>query len=487
MSRRPLSRYGVFLSACVLFLIFYHRFPPQTLSKSSGRVFYVSPQGKNSNPGTREKPFATPGYGSRKLHTGDTLVILPGRYILSHYDDDIIKPQISGNREDWIIIRGEKDKNGKRPVLIGKDNLLAAIELGGRKFIQIEALEITSEIDVPYSGGLREGIDAGGSGGGAVSDILIRDVEIHHVEEGAINFSGDMENVTLENFSIHHTGGTGIGAPSSEGAGGWKNVLIRDCHVRYAGYFYQGNEQPSPWDRPDGIGMEESDGPVEISYCAFEHNRGDGVDLKSKKSVVHHTIIANNAADSLKFWGDGSRAENVLIYGDGDGNPENGPWASIVIETEKPGKFEFVNVTVDENETRGNYPVYMQIDGKVPITVLMRNCIIAHGYSEIFMGDSVTLMAEYNLFYRAGNPDEAVIHVNGKDYFPENIPLLGKGNISKEPFFVKRAWGNAGDYHLQSNSPAKDSGTIENAPKTDLQNRERPAGVNADMGAYEQE
>lgn len=477
---------AVLFAVCILFPLFFRSFLALSVSKSRGRAFYVSPQGENSNTGTREKPFATPGYGSRKLRAGDTLVILPGTYVLSHYDDDIIKPQASGNMEGWIIIRGEKDKNNKRPVLKGKDNLLAAIELGGRKFIQIEGLEITSEVDIPYSGGLREGIDAGGSGG-AVSDILIRDVEIYHVEEGAINFSGDMENVTLENFSIHHTGGTGIGAPSPEGASGWKNVVIKNGTVGYAGYFYQGKEQASPWDRPDGIGMEESEGPVEIAHCVFEHNRGDGVDMKSKKSTVHHTLIANNMADSLKFWGDGSRAENVLIYGDGDGNPENGPWASIVIETEKPGKFEFVNVTVDENETRENYPVYMQIDGKVPITVLMRNCIIAHGYSEIFMGNSVTLTAEYNLFYRNGALDEAVIHVNGKDYFPEDVPFFGEGNISKEPFFVKRAWGSAGDYHLQNNSPAKNSGTTENAPITDLENKERPAGGSIDMGAYEQE
>ena len=46
-------------------------------------------------------------------------------------------------------------------------------------------------------------------------------------------------------------------------------------------------------------------------------------------------------------------------------------------------------------------------------------------------------------------------------------------------------WGYPGDYHLQSSSPAIDSGTAVDAPDTDLDYNSKPAGNGADMGAYE--
>lgn len=74
---------------------------------SGGAVYYVAPNGNNSNPGTRERPWATPGYGSRQLRPGDTLIILGGRYVLREYDADIITPP-SGTATAWITIKGEK-------------------------------------------------------------------------------------------------------------------------------------------------------------------------------------------------------------------------------------------------------------------------------------------------------------------------------------------------------------------------------------------
>ncbi len=106
-----------------------------------GRTFYVAPHGDNTNPGTRDRPWATPGYGSRQLAPGDTLIILGGRYTLSEYDADIITPP-SGTAQAWITIRGEE---GNCPVLAGRDNLATAIDLSGVQYVRIENLEITHD------------------------------------------------------------------------------------------------------------------------------------------------------------------------------------------------------------------------------------------------------------------------------------------------------------------------------------------------------
>lgn len=104
-------------------------------------TYYVSPTGSNSDTGTVSQPWATPGYGSRKLQPGDTLIILGGQYVLSLFGIDDIVPR-SGTSGAWITIKGEA---GKRPVLAGRDDLYAAVILSGRSYIRLENLEITHD------------------------------------------------------------------------------------------------------------------------------------------------------------------------------------------------------------------------------------------------------------------------------------------------------------------------------------------------------
>ena len=85
-------------------------------------VILSAPNGSDSNPGTSDRPWATPG---------DTLIILCGRYTLSEYEADVITLP-SGTA--WVTIRGEE---GNRPVLVGRDNLLTAINLSGIQNLEI--------------------------------------------------------------------------------------------------------------------------------------------------------------------------------------------------------------------------------------------------------------------------------------------------------------------------------------------------------------
>ena len=109
-------------------------------SEKPGRVLYVSPDGSDDNPGTEARPWATPGYGSRQLRAGDTLIIRAGRYVLTRYDEDVLWPQASGTAKAWITIRGEK---GARPVLAGGDDLAMAVCLRGVEYVRLENLEIS--------------------------------------------------------------------------------------------------------------------------------------------------------------------------------------------------------------------------------------------------------------------------------------------------------------------------------------------------------
>ncbi len=451
---------------------------------ASGTTYYVSTSGNDANTGLKGSPWRTPGFASKQLHVGDTLIIRQGEYVMDEYYTDMITPENSGTASNWITIMGEK---GKRPVLKASNNLLATISFNQKSYLKFKNLKITSLIDNPYSGGVRVGIDAGGASGESSynNHIIFKNIDIYDTEQGGINFSGNINDVVMDKLIIHHVGGNAIAAPSAYGGLGWQNVLIKNSRVSYAGYFMDGMRQVSDWSRPDGIGMEVSNGPLTIRNSVFQHNRGDGIDSKSKNTYIYNTIIANNTSDSLKLWGGGSKVKNVLIYGDGDSNADNGPWSSITIGTDTPGDFEFINVTVDDNEARNNYPSYMQYSETAEINVLMRNCIFAHGSEVIFMGDSVNLTADHNNFYRSSNSNEPVIHVFGKDYLPSELNLLGNNNYSVEPLFKQRAWGSDGDYRLKKDSLMIDKGSTNKALNVDLLNVKRPQKKAYDLGAYE--
>ncbi len=439
-----------------------------------GATYYVSPSGSNDNPGTKERPLKSPGFASRRLRPGDTLVIGEGTYVLSAFDDDIITPA-RGAEDAWITIRGE---GTARPVLAGADNLLCAINLDNAAYLTIEHIEITSHKGAQFRDGIQA-ID------GPVTHVILSDLSIHHVDEFGVNIA-DADDLKIAGCDISHTGFGSIGGPAGN-SGGWRNVVISDCRLSYNGHYYQGGPGPSPYDRPDGLGIEPSEGPIEIVRCVSEHNRGDGLDSKVKNTTIRDCIVANNSCDGVKLWGNNSTVENTLIYGRGDGDRDPSPWSAVVIHTEQAdSSFYLTNLTVDD-ALGNNYLMHAQYDyPDVPITITMTNCIMSGRgpNSPIFIAGKVKLVADNNLFIFPGS-DTTLIRGDVRDYGPGDVSLLGPGNGSGDPLFVRPGFGTEGDYHLRDLSPAIDAGTAAGAPKTDLDGRSRPAGRATDIGAYE--
>jgi hypothetical protein len=412
-----------------------------------GNTYYVAPNGSDEQDGSREKPWATPAFGASQLQPGDMLVIL-------------------GN------------KPGEVPILAGREDLSCALDLSGVSYLRLENLEIESDGGAWF----REGIQAYD---GPLNHIVLRDLYIHNVDEMGIDVA-DAQDLQIINCRICYCGFGSIGGPEGS-QGGWRNILIDHCTLSYSGHYYQGQDQLGPYDRPDGFGIEPSAGPIEIKNTVAEHNRGDGLDSKADNTYIHECIVANNSCDGVKLWGGGSKVENTLIYGRGDGDTTATPWSAVVIGTEESGaSFALVNNTIDDF-VGNNYIMHVQYDTPTtPIDLTIKNTIFSSRGENagIYLAEGVNYNIEYNLFYFPNC--DYVLTVGDQDFYDgSQVGELGAGNLYGDPRFVSPAFGEVGDYHLLDNSPAIDAGTADGAPSTDLEGISRPQGAGYDIGAYE--
>ncbi len=439
----------------------------------AGQTYYVSPDGDNANPGTREAPWANPGWAMRQMQGGDDLILLPGAYVPRQFDGDILQPP-AGTYEDATLILAEQAGTA---VLAGADNLFTLIDLSGAEYVMIQGLELTNH----QGAYVRDGITATAA---PCNHIILSDLHIHHLDEFGINLR-DVDNLTITGCNIHHCGFGAVGGPEAE-AGGWQKVDILHTNLSYSGHYYRNGEAENPYGRPDGFGIEPGPGPITFWNCTLEHNHGDGLDSKADTTLVSKTIIANNRTDGLKLWGGHARVENTLIYGRGDGDPTPTPWSAVVIDTEhENANFEFLHCTIDDSLGR-NYVMWAQYDHpEVPIQVSMTNCIISSRgpRSSVFMAQAVDLQLSHLLFWMPRL--ETILNYGDQAYSAQTITALGESIFVDNPDFMRPAWGDSGDYRLQLGSPAIDSGMFVDMDNENLGPGRRFQGSAPDLGAYE--
>lgn len=236
--------------------------PPVT-----GKAYFVSPTGSDSNPGTIAAPFKTPQKGSSVLVAGDTLYLRAGTY----------KSGVSTGSSAWNIT-GKKG-TATSPILIAayppdfpqggrvvfdcgdfsRSQNFYGINVNGCSFLTIRGIRSTNVLQTI------------GTGAGSITgawwilsnnDILIDNCEGDNSMAG---FRLDATpNATFNNCDAHHIDDPFTGPPTgkhnnSDGFGRWNpdngstNTIYKGCRAW--------------WCSDDGWDMFNSPGTVTLSNC----------------------------------------------------------------------------------------------------------------------------------------------------------------------------------------------------------------------------
>ena len=247
---------------------------------AAAAVYYVSPTGSDSGPGTQGQPFRTISRGASALMPGDTLRVRPGTYV-EHLENNI------PSGLDWsrpVTIMADDPSN--RPVIIAPTSgAYRVLSFSGQSYIIISDLVLDGNSD-------------GANGRGVLDNTVKITDHSHHIRMQNCEVKNALDNglvISTADFNevigceVHHNGvlygaGHGIYITGSD------NVVDHTASHDNAEYGVHSYDESTP------------------SHC----NRNT---IKFSKLYNNGRAGARNGGGFGLFSGDGHTAFNNLVYG----------------------------------------------------------------------------------------------------------------------------------------------------------------------------
>lgn len=450
-----------------------------------GATYYVdASNGNDSNPGTEAEPWLTIQHAVDTMVAGDTVYIKQGIYeeIVDLTGSTGVEGK-SGNEVDGYITY--QSYPGHNAILDGADfqsQGWGSAFMSGRwtvgshamDYIKIKNLTIRNypeagiefnretvgkgshhiileDLTVYNNGGIGICIWGGIESAGTTHDVTIVNCESYNNSDHGIKFNGDDEGV-IDGEHIHDS--------IIENCLSHDNLYI-GIHVSTGNYNITVRNNTCCDNERQGIAAHEIWDSVYENNTVYGNGKSGGdekegiVIWNSQNMTIRCNRIYDNPGYGLRFWedladtGSSPAIENNVIFN----NTEGG----IGIYTEVDNGTIYYN-TIALNQGTGLY-ITTSVSGHD-----IKNNIVYQNSDQLFPGNGNTF--DYNLYY------------------PE-VSFIGQGihSVTGDPLFVDPS-NPIYDFHLQSDSPAIDSGT-DVGINNDIEGNLRPQGAGYDIGAYE--
>lgn len=416
----------------------------------TGNIYYVAPDGSDNAPGSLEQPWRTVQHAADSLMPGDIVYIRGG-----DYHEHVIFGR-SGSPEKMLTLAAYP---GETVTLDGEGfdlwNWGGVIDLSGQHHIRVSGLRI---VNSAYAGLFADGghhfvVDHLYTYNTASSGIAFFDAQEVLVDSNEVVWAGsggNQEYITLANT---------------------QNFEVRYNHVHDFNPETGGKE-----------GIDAKDGSANGS---IHHNHVHDLDRVGiyVDAYAQHTyniqVYANEvhdiAADGFSLAAEaGGLLENISLYNNLTyDNMNHGLSLSNCCDDLAPSHpmqhILIVNNTFAHNGW--DWGGGIRIANPDITAVIIRNNILSQNDSFQILTESWAQTADLTV-------DRNLID----GYRGQDGEFYGEDYLTGSPLFTDPAQG---DFHLQPQSPAIDTGSPANAPAVDFADTPRPAGAAVDIGAYE--
>lgn len=435
--------------------------------------YYVSPEGRDTDPGTEQSPWQTIAKASATMTAGDTVRIMRGTYC------ERVSPGHSGLPGKPITYTAYPGHSvvidGTGVALAKRGGILGLVDIGNKKHIRISGLSIVNT--------------AGANDAGI--------------------FAASCEDLILEKNRIANTGASGILTYRCSKViidGNWvQNVCARggqeSISLMYTDTFevrsnYVHSTLPSLAGKRGGLyrkeGIDAKDGSSHGRIVGNHvHRTSLGIYVDARGTARDIEISGNTIHDIFSSFEEPG--------GQGTGN-------GIVIASETAGVIE--NIRIFNNVIRNTHFGIRLAGYGSPGHPVMTNLTVTHNTLyrtrrgiELSSRNAAGIVIRNNLCSRCDEFDIGIFRNSWGDQprmVLDDPAVRVERNLLDVPAGAGRPWErdnvygaagfvapDAGDFRLRADSAARDRGAAAGTPPVDITGNPRPSGAAPDIGAYE--
>ena len=483
---------------------------------SQPSVFYVSPTGDDSNPGTLNSPWRTIQHAADVATAGSTVNVRGGTY------EERVTINVSGDaNRGYVTFRSYPGEtailDGEHFTPAGRSGMLV---IHNKSWVRIERLEIrnyrTAEhrltpmgISVTGAGTHIEllknnvhhieqnfqGRDAPGRGGNGfgiavygtdakapISDLVIDGNEVHHLKTGSsesLVVNGNVTNFRITHNVVHDNNNIGIDIIGFERAAPDPAVDQARDGVVSGNLVYNITSRGNP-----AYGDDQSSDGIYVD---------GGTRVVIEQNIIHHVDFGIELASEHRGRTTSYiTARNNLIYACNTAGISIGGYGA---ERGGTDHCTVVNNTLYGNDTAGTGSGEFQMQFNMTNNVFENNvvyagnrCLMTASKSGVVDAKTPTVTLDYNLYYCDASPAASTW-----GWFPASLKGFDKyvqaaGNDRHSRFSDPRfAGASTNDFHLKEDSPAIAGGLSAGLAlgEQDLDGAPRVRGGSIDIGCYQ--